>query len=189
MSGREVVLMMGPPGAGKGTQALRLSALRDLKRISTGDILRSNVNAGSELGLQAKHVMDVGELVSDDLIVAMVNKELSGTVPLRVLLDGFPRTPSQADALSTFLDENDADIDAVLSLEVEDDELLRRLLQRASAEGRSDDSEDIISERMRIYRRDTEPLMGYYREAGKLHRVDGTGGVDEVLARIGAVLS
>lgn len=185
----EVLLLMGPPGAGKGTQAVRLCALRSLKRISTGDILRHNVKAGTELGRQAKEIMDVGELVSDELMVSMVKEELIKVLPLRVLLDGFPRTPGQADALGNFLLEHNVSIDAVFSLEVDDRELIRRLLGRASEEGRSDDSEEVIAERMRVYRRDTEPLMSYYRSQGKLHEVDGNGGMDQVLSRIEAMLS
>tara|TARA_B100000686_G_C16551459_1_gene842785 strand:- start:253 stop:828 length:576 start_codon:yes stop_codon:yes gene_type:complete len=185
----EVLLLMGPPGSGKGTQAAQLCSSRHLKKISTGDILRHNVKAGTELGRQAKQVMDVGELVSDNLMVSMVEEELAKISPLRVLLDGFPRTPGQADALKNTLFKYNVSIDAVFSLDVDDQELISRLLRRASEEGRSDDSEEVIAERMRIYRRDTEPLMAYYRSQGNLHEIDGNGGMDQVFSRIEALLS
>ena len=189
MSGCEVVLLMGPPGAGKGTQAARLAKERALKKLSTGDILRANVAAGTELGCRASSIMAVGELVPDDLIVAMVRNELESMESLRVLLDGFPRTPGQADALDAILAERGISLGAVLLLEVGDEELVRRLLLRAREQGRSDDTEEVIRERMRVYRRDTEPLIEYYRGGGKFHRVDGNGDIDEIYRCIEGILS
>lgn len=183
-----VVLLMGPPGAGKGTQAALLAKSRGLTKLSTGDMLRDNVKRGTELGQRAKSLMDEGVLVPDDLIIDMVRGELDDADPVRVLLDGFPRTTAQAEALDALLTELDAPIDAVVVLSVDSEELVRRLLGRAKAEGRSDDNEDTIRTRMQVYQEQTRPLLDYYRAAGKLHRVDGVGTEAEVSARIDHVL-
>lgn len=183
-----VVLLMGPPGAGKGTQAAKLAASRGLTKLSTGEMLRDHVRRGTELGLRAKSLMDEGVLVPDDLIVAMVRDELSRMDPVRVLLDGFPRTTGQAKALDAMLKELGAPIDAVIVLSVDSEELVRRLMGRAAAEGRSDDNEDTIRTRMQVYQEQTRPLLDYYRAEGKLHRVNGVGTEDEVHERIAQVL-
>ncbi len=187
-NGTKVVLLMGPPGAGKGTQASRLAASHDLVKLSTGDMLRSHVKQGTELGKRAKSLMDEGVLVPDDLIIDMVRGELEDADPVRVLLDGFPRTTAQAEALDALLAELGAPIDAVVVLSVDSDELVRRLLGRAKDEGRSDDNEDTIRTRMQVYQEQTRPLLDYYKAAGKLHRVDGVGSEAEVSARIDEVL-
>ncbi len=184
----EVVLLMGPPGAGKGTQAARLAEARDLRKLATGDMLRSQVARGTELGLEAKGIMDAGELVPDDLIIAMVASEIDPMRPVRVLLDGFPRTPGQAAALDTLLASDGTSLTAAVALQVDEDELVRRLASRAAEEGRSDDNEATIRNRMNVYRSQTQPLLEYYAERGKLHRVDGMGTVDEVSERIDEVL-
>lgn len=184
----QVVLLMGPPGAGKGTQASRLAESHGLVKLSTGDMLRSHVKQRTELGKRAKSLMDEGVLVPDDLIIDMVRGELADAEPVRVLLDGFPRTTAQAEALDALLGELGASIDAVVVLSVDSEELVRRLLGRAKAEGRSDDNEDTIRTRMQVYQEQTRPLLDYYRAAGKLHRVDGVGSEAEVSARLDAVL-
>lgn len=183
-----VVLLMGPPGAGKGTQAAKLAVSRGLRKLSTGDMLRDHVKRGTELGQRAKSLMDEGVLVPDELIVAMVKDELVGMSPVKVLLDGFPRTIRQAEALDAMLKELGAPIDAVVVLSVDSEELVRRLIGRAAAEGRSDDNEDTIRTRMQVYQEQTRPLLDYYRAAGKLHRVNGVGTEDEVHERIADVL-
>lgn len=183
-----VVLLMGPPGAGKGTQAALLAESRGLTKLSTGDMLRDNVKRGTELGMRAKSLMDEGVLVPDDLIIAMVRTELDKMERVRVLLDGFPRTTGQAEALDELLAEERAPIDAVVVLSVDSEELVRRLMGRAAAEGRSDDNEDTIRTRMQVYQEQTRPLLDYYRAAGKLHRVDGVGSEAEVAQRIASVL-
>ncbi len=187
-TGAEVVLLMGPPGAGKGTQAAKLAGTRALRKLSTGDMLRSHVAKGTDLGRKAEGIMRAGELVPDDLIIAMVESELAAMKPVRVLLDGFPRTPGQAAALDELLRAQGVALTAAVALEVEEDELVRRLSGRAAEEGRSDDSEDVVRNRMDVYRRQTQPLIDYYGEQGKLHRIDGMGSVDEVSARIDEVL-
>jgi adenylate kinase len=186
--GYEVLLLMGPPGAGKGTQAERLADARNLLKLSTGDMLRDHVARGTDLGQKAATIMTAGDLVPDNLIVAMVRETLQGLDPLRVLLDGFPRTDGQAAALDGILTEMGAEIAAAIALEVPSDELVRRLLQRAEELGRSDDNEETVRRRMEVYLRDTRPLFDYYQGRGKLHHADGVGTVDEVLARIQRVL-
>lgn len=187
----EVLLLMGPPGAGKGTQASKLARARKLTKLSTGDMLRDHVARGTELGKEAKAIMDAGELVSDDIIVGMVRSAIEGrdTEGVRVLLDGFPRTPGQADALEELLQAFDASLSAAVLLEVNEDELVSRLLQRAQEQGRSDDNEDTIRTRMRVYKEQTQPLIDYYQGRGKLRKVDGLGSVEDVFARITEVLS
>ena len=186
--GHEVVLLMGPPGAGKGTQAARLAEERALTQLSTGDMLRDHVRRDTGLGRRAKTIMDAGELVPDDVIVGMVRETMSAAPTLRFLLDGFPRTPAQAAALDALLAELGASIRAAIALEADDDELVARLLQRAELEGRSDDNEATIRHRMEVYRRQTQPLLDYYAGHGTLVRVDGLGSVDEVAERIRGVL-
>lgn len=188
VAGDEVVLLMGPPGAGKGTQASLLAERRNLAKLSTGDMLRSHVSRGTELGKKAKGIMDSGGLVSDDIIIGMVRSELERLEPLRVLLDGFPRTRAQAEELDAILAGQDAEIDAVVALEVPDEELVKRLLSRSEEQGRTDDNEATIRARMAVYRDETKPLLDFYEERGKLRSVDGTGTVEEVFERIEAVL-
>lgn len=188
-NGSEVLLLMGPPGAGKGTQAERLAEARDLRKLSTGDLLRDHVRRGTELGRKAKSIMESGELVPDDLIVAMVRSEIEEQDAVRVLLDGFPRTPGQARSLDELLAEYDADLDAVIVLDVPEDQLVERLVGRAAEEGRSDDDEATVRKRMDVYRDETRPLVEHYRERGILKRVDGVGGVDEITDRIQGAIS
>lgn len=183
-SGNEVLLLMGPPGAGKGTQAQQLADTRNLLKLSTGDILREHVRNHTELGRQAQAFMDAGDLVPDDLIIGMVREKLAGLEHIRVLLDGFPRTPVQAAQLDELLLEVGAGITAAVALEVEADELIRRLLQRSSEEGRSDDTEETIRKRMEVYSSQTKPLLDYYEQRAKLHRITGSGSVSEVHERV-----
>jgi adenylate kinase len=184
----EIVLLMGPPGAGKGTQAVKLARARSLLKLSTGDMLRDHVKRGTELGQQAKAIMDAGQLVSDDIVIGMVRAEIDGMNPVRVLFDGFPRTPAQADALENLLKEFSTGITGVVLLEVSEDELVQRLLERAQKEDRSDDTEEVIRERMKVYKASTQPVVGYYEKRSTLRRVDGVGSLEEVFARISEVL-
>lgn len=184
----EVLLLMGPPGAGKGTQANRLAHSRGLHKLSTGDMLREHVERGTELGGRAKGIMEAGDLVPDELIIAMVRDELADRQAIRVLLDGFPRTSAQASALDALLAEHDTSVTAAVALEVDSEELVRRLMQRSRAEGRFDDNEATIRKRMEVYRNDTKPLLDYYRGQGKLVVVDGMGEMDDVTERINEVI-
>ena len=184
----EVLLLVGPPGAGKGTQAEKLARARSLRKLSTGDMLRDHVKRGTDLGQQAEKIMNEGGLVSDDIIVGMVRKEMADQEEVRVLLDGFPRTTGQAEALGTLLEEMSAPMTAVVLIEVPREELVDRLLQRAEEEGRADDNKETINSRMETYEGKTKPLVDYYDSRNKLRRVDGTGSVEEVFARISEVL-
>lgn len=184
----EVLLLVGPPGAGKGTQADKLARARRLTKLSTGDMLRAHVKEGSELGRAAKAIMDAGNLVSDEIMIGMIRSELEGQTPVRVLLDGFPRTAVQAEGLDTLLHELAAPITAVVLLEVDPEELVTRLVKRAEEQGRTDDNEDTVRTRMQVYGEQTAPLVVYYEGKAKLRRVDGVGSVEEVFARISEVL-
>ena len=184
----EVLLLVGPPGAGKGTQAEKLARARRLKKLSTGDMLRDHVAQGTALGQAAKTVMDAGELVSDALIIEMVRGELSSQPTVRVLLDGFPRTVVQAEALDALLSELGAAITAVVLIEVSADELVARIVKRAHEQGRTDDDEETVRTRMQVYSDQTAPLIAYYEGRGKLRRVGGIGKVEEVFARVSEVL-
>ncbi len=184
----EVLLLMGPPGAGKGTQAAKLARARGITKLSTGDLLRSNVGQGTDLGQRAKGIMAAGELVPDDLIIAMVKQEFERQGTVRVLLDGFPRTEGQAVALDAMLESFHAPMTAAVVLDVNEDELVRRLVGRAADEGRSDDNETTVRKRMEVYGHQTQPLIEYYARRGKLRRVDGMGSVADVFARISEAL-
>lgn len=186
----ELLIFLGPPGAGKGTQAKKLCVDRNLLQLSTGDMLRSHVKRGTALGKQAKIIMDRGELVSDDIIIGMVRDELT-QVPvgqLRFLFDGFPRTTAQAKALDALLASLHTSLSAVLLLEVNEEEVIQRLLKRAELEGRSDDNEATIRNRMDVYKKQTAPLVEYYEARGSLRRVDGMGDINDIYARLQTAL-
>lgn len=185
----EILLLIGPPGSGKGTQALKLSEAYNLKKLSTGDMLRWHVKNGTELGKQAKVIMDSGELVSDDIMIGMVRSELEKMPKVRVLLDGFPRTSVQAKTLNALLAEMNLKVSKAIVLEVDDDELVQRLAKRARAENRDDDNEQTIRKRMKVYYEQTEPLINYYDQEGKVLRVNGMGDVDMITTRIKKALS
>jgi adenylate kinase len=184
------LLLLGPPGAGKGTQAQRLVSKLEIPQISTGDMLRAAVAAGSEVGRQAKAVMERGELVGDEIVIRVARERLAQPDAGRgFILDGFPRTAGQAEALDGMLSELGVPLEACVVMDVPEDELVRRLLQRATIEGRSDDDEQTIRRRMDVYRGQTEPLVAYYAQRGLVRRVDALGTVDEVEKRIEEALS
>jgi adenylate kinase len=180
---KQRLLFLGPPGAGKGTQAQRLAETQNLLHLSTGDLLRAEVAAGSELGKEAEAVMARGELVSDALVLAIVRSRLQAHSG-GWLLDGFPRNVAQADALAQLLDELGQQIELVVLMELDDAVLVQRLLSR----GRADDNEDVIRHRLEVYRQQTEPLIAYYRERNLLAPVEAAGTVDEIGARITTLL-
>ena len=179
------LLFLGPPGAGKGTQAARLCEANGMKHLSTGDLLRSEVAAGTALGQEAEAVMNRGELVSDALVLAIVESQLKGLSGSGWLLDGFPRTVPQADALEPLLEELKQPIEAVVLLELDDAVLIERLLAR----GRDDDNEAVIRNRLEVYREKTSPLISFYRDKGLLVSVEANGSVEEITDRITQVLS
>ncbi len=179
------LLFLGPPGAGKGTQAARLCEANGMKHLSTGDLLRSEVAAGTALGQEAEAVMNRGELVSDALVLAIVESQLKGLSGGGWLLDGFPRTVPQADALEPLLEEMKQPIEAVVLLELDDAVLIERLLAR----GRDDDNEAVIRNRLEVYREKTSPLISFYQDKGLLVSVEANGSVEEITDRISGVLS
>ena len=179
------LILFGPPGAGKGTQAVAISKAFSLPHIATGDIFRDNVRNETDLGRQAKLYMDQGALVPDDVVIAMVDERLTrDDVSDGFLLDGFPRTVAQAKALDEVLTGHGTAVDAVLRLLVDDEELVSRLLQRAQEQGRSDDTREVVQTRLQVYREETEPLVDRYRQQGVLHEIDGQGSIDEVRERV-----
>jgi adenylate kinase len=181
---------MGPPGAGKGTQAKFVAARFGVPAISTGDIFRANVSRGTELGVEAKRYMDAGEYVPDEITNKMVRNRIDepDAAP-GFLLDGYPRTLAQVEELDGMIKFTGHALDAVVVLTVDRDELVQRLLQRAKTEGRADDTEEVIRRRQEVYAEQTEPLIDVYRDRNLLIEVDGTGEVDEVTERIFAALA
>ncbi len=202
-------MFVGPPGAGKGTQAAKIAAKYDIPHISTGDMLRAEMKKGSELGLKAKQYIDAGQLVPDDVMVAMVEKRIAAPDAQKgFLLDGFPRTKLQAETLDKI-----TQLDKVINLFVPDDKLVHRLCGRRVCENcsatyhvsmlsdlktcpkcggplivRDDDKEDVVLERLRVYKENTEPLIQYYTDKGVLHDVVGSGGIDTITQTIIGVL-
>jgi len=184
------LIILGPPGAGKGTQAARIAENLGIPAISTGDIFRANIKNETPLGLQVKEILASGGYVSDDVTNAIVEDRLAeDDCAPGFLLDGYPRTLAQVEALDGMLATQGSSLDHVLELTVDDDAVVARLLKRAESEGRADDTEDVIRERMAIYHRETKPLSDTYRERGLLVEVDGMGQVDEVTGRILAALT
>ncbi len=183
------LVLLGPPGAGKGTQAKELSARLGVPAISTGDIFRANVGQGTPLGRTAQQYMDAGEYVPDEVTNAMVRDRLTEPdCADGFLLDGYPRTTAQVEELSRLLAAAGHALDAVLEITVDTEEIVRRLTGRAALEGRSDDSEDVVRHRLDVYRQQTAPLSALYEGLGLLRRVDGTGEVADVTARLLAAL-
>jgi adenylate kinase len=175
------VVLLGPPGAGKGTQAQVLGRRLDVPAISTGDMLREAVAEGSELGGRVREILASGALVDDDTMAEVVRDRLRRPDAEKgFLLDGYPRTLPQAETLAGILGAGDQALDAVLLVDVPEEELVRRALLR----GRTDDREEVIRERLRVYREKTAPLIGYYRERGLLREIDGNRPVDEVTAQM-----
>lgn len=178
-------LLLAPPGAGKGTQGERLAERHGVPHLATGDLLREHVANGTELGVAAKEHMDAGGLVPDDLVISMVTEALGGRTPIEnFLLDGFPRTLAQAKGAYEWGQRKNRTFDVVIMLDVPEDELVRRLVERGQASGRSDDTEDVIRNRLHVYEENTAPLIEFYDERGILVRIDGLGTVDEVTERI-----
>ena len=183
------LIILGPPGAGKGTQAAKIAAEFGIPAISTGDIFRANIKNETPLGLQVKEVLSSGGYVTDEITNAIVRDRLrEDDAANGFLLDGYPRTAAQVDALDAILAEHDHRLEAVLELTVDEDAVVQRLLKRAELEGRVDDTEEVIRERQAIYRRETAPLTEVYSGRGLLVQVDGMGTVDEVFERITAAL-
>ncbi|WP_257477115.1 adenylate kinase [Acidipropionibacterium jensenii] len=179
------LLIIGAPGAGKGTQASSIAEHYGVPAISTGDIFRANIKGGTELGKKVKAIMDAGDLVPDEVTDEIVVDRLDQDDAINgFLLDGYPRNLHQVEALDSYLTANGQQLDAVISLEVDPELLIGRLLKRAEIEGRSDDNEETIGNRMAVYTSQTAPLIDHYAQAGLLVPVDGVGGIAEVRTRI-----
>jgi adenylate kinase len=180
------VLILGPQGSGKGTQAMRIAAAHGVPHVSTGDILRAAVAEGTDLGLRVAPILERGDLVPDGLMVELIRERLAGEDGF--VLDGFPRTLAQAEALDAMLDEIGKPLDTVILLEVSDEEAMSRMLGRAAAEGRSDDTREAMANRLRLYHELTRPVVERYRAAGELVAVDGERTMDEVYSAIETAL-
>ena len=180
------IVLFGPPGAGKGTQSEKLIAQYELVHLSTGDLLRSEIAAGTQLGLEAKKLMDAGQLVPDAVVIGMISSKLDANSNSKgFIFDGFPRTSAQAEALDQLLTEKGTSISMMLALEVENDELIKRLLNRGLSSGRADDqNEEVIQNRINEYNSKTLPLKNFYTAQGKFRSIQGIGSIDEIFASI-----
>jgi adenylate kinase len=184
------LLFLGPPGAGKGTQAQRLVARLGIPQISTGEMLRAAQAAGTELGRQVKAIMERGELVPDPVVIRVVEERLAQPDARKgFILDGFPRTLEQAKALDALLARLGLRLERCVAIQLDEEELVHRLLKRSQLEHRTDDDEPTIRKRMEVYRERTAPLIAYYRSRGALAEVDGLGTVEEVARRIDEALA
>jgi len=184
------LVLFGPPGAGKGTQSNLLIDKYNLVHLSTGDILRGEITAGTALGLEAKAIMDRGDLVSDEIVIGMISSKLDNNPNANgFIFDGFPRTAAQAEALDNLLSEKGTEISAMLSLKVEDAELIKRLLERGKESGRADDkNESIIANRINEYNNKTAPLKEFYAAQNKLSEIEGVGSISDISKKLNTVI-
>ncbi len=184
------LILFGPPGSGKGTQATKLVEKYNLLHISTGDLFRSEIGNKTPLGLEAKSYMDKGALVPDEVTIGMLKKKVHENPDVKgYIFDGFPRTTPQAEALDMMLMIDGQEITSLLALEVDDEEIVKRLLNRAKTSGRSDDAdEDIIRNRLKVYKENTAIVAGHYQTKDKTHTINGVGSIDEVFGRLTEVV-
>lgn len=185
------IVLLGAPGSGKGTQGDKLAAHYGIPKLSTGDALRAAVKAGTPLGIAAKKVMDAGQLVANEIVIGIVEERLQQPDAKKgFILDGFPRNTAQADVLDNMLKRlGQPAMGKAVHLHVTDEEIVRRLLDRAVKEGRADDKEDVIRHRIKVYNDETSPLLDYYGKQGKVVKVEGIGSMDEIFNRIIRVLA
>ncbi len=182
------LILFGPPGAGKGTQADFIRERYEVEHVSTGDVLREAMKNETEVGLYAKSFMDKGELVPDEVVTEIIRQKISAIGEGGFMLDGFPRTLDQARSLDGILADAGIGIDAVVFLEVPDEEVVQRITKRQKIEGRQDDTEDVIRNRLRVYKDQTSPLKDFYEKTGVLRTVEGVGQISDIAERIDGVL-
>ena len=184
------LVLFGPPGAGKGTQATILKDKYQLIHISTGDVFRFNIKNKTELGLSAKSFIDKGQLVPDEVTINMLKAEVEKNAGANgFIFDGFPRTEAQAEALSNYLESLDTEVHAMIALEVEDEVLVKRLLEREKTSGRADDADEkVIRNRIKVYYDETAILKNYYQKQDKYYGVDGVGNIEEITERLSKVI-
>ncbi|MDV4145501.1 adenylate kinase [Shimia sp. FJ5] len=188
------VILLGPPGAGKGTQAARLVEERNMVQLSTGDMLRAAKDSGTEMGKRVADVMARGELVTDEIVIGLIEEQLTTAKGNGFIFDGFPRTLAQADALGALLEKTGQSLDAVIEMQVDDEVLVGRIVGRAAeavaagGTARADDNEESLKLRLMEYYKKTSPLIGYYHAKGALQSIDGLGAIDEVAVSIGAIV-
>ena len=183
------IVLFGPPGSGKGTQSEKIIEKYKLVHISTGDLLREEVAARTELGVRAKAIMDSGELVSDDIVIGMIRKKVeANSKGPGFIFDGFLRTVKHARELRNLLSDHDQEVTVMISLEVPREELVKRLLKRGEETGRSDDNMETINNRIDVYNKQTLPVAYYYEKMRKHEKVEGTGSIDKIFARIVRVI-
>ena len=178
-----ILILFGPPGAGKGTQAKKLAEEYGITQLSTGDMFRYNIKNETDIGKRVKSILDAGDLVPDELVVEMVEQELKQPkYENGYILDGFPRTVEQAEALDALLEKRGESLDSFIMLDVPEEELVKRILSRD--EGRSDDTEEGVKKRLNVYREETEPVKNYYKQQDLGTYIDGVGSIDEIFGRI-----
>jgi adenylate kinase len=184
------MILFGPPGSGKGTQSEKLITQYGFKHLSTGDILRSEIARKTPLGMEAKNLMDKGQLVPDEVVIGMISTALDSNPDVPgFLFDGFPRTTAQAEALDKLLELNKTSIGVVIALQVPEDELIARMVSRARTSGRSDDAdENVQRNRLEIYKRDTLPVANHYRKSDKVVELNGVGSIDEIFTSLCSVI-
>jgi adenylate kinase len=184
------IVLLGPPGSGKGTQATLLVKQLGVPHISTGALLRDAAQRGTDLGLQAKALSDKGNLVPDDVMAGMLEERLGHKdVSSGFILDGYPRNLAQAESLTTLLERLDQPVEEAILIDIEAHHILKRIAKRAQEEGRADDTEETVRNRLRVYAKQTAPVADYYAERGLLTRVLGDGGIDEIFQRIRSILN
>ncbi len=182
-------ILFGPPGSGKGTQSIKIAEKHGFAHISTGDIFRKNIREKTELGLKVQGIIEKGELVPDELLIKILEDAMDQYPNVSgFVFDGFPRTTQQAHDLDMMLNKRDESVSLVLALEVNNDEILTRLLKRAELEGRKDDTKEVIENRINIYNDQTQPLIDFYTERGKFKSVEGIGGIDDIFKSICVII-